>query len=63
MEDAKTKAAARLQELKAEAETRIRSEKDRVQEETAEEIAMLRNRALDRLDAAAETIVERIVNG
>lgn len=63
VEDAKAAAAARLRELKAEAEIRIRSEKDRVGEEASDEIAMLRSRALERLDAAAEKIVERIVNG
>ena len=63
LEAARQRAAARLQELDRQAEERIRAEADRIRAETESELSVLRARAENRLDQAAEIIAERFVSG
>ncbi len=63
LEDAGKRVEARLRELDEQADDRIRTEAERIREETARELDALRAGAELRLDQAADRIAERIVNG
>ena len=63
LKDARERAGQKLRELDAEAEDRIRVEAEAIRSDTEKEMSVLRARAEDRLDKAAERIVERIVSG